>query len=270
MIPMHFGPASRELFGLFHAPAEDSGIAVLICPPLGQEAIRTHRLWRVLADRLARSGVAVLRFDYYGSGDSPGDDTDGELEGWRRDVCAAHEELRRRRVGSRRIMWLGARLGGAVAVMAAKSGRCDPSRLILWDPIIDGARYLTQLRAGHVEALEHSFCLPDPAWRRRLAEEKDAFTDELFGFGMSTAMREQLRALAPQSLQLTALHETVVLADTGDQAVQQWAAGEAARHMPLRISPFQHPLIWTSDPHPNNAMVPAEALQRLLAEVHHE
>lgn len=267
MTPMLFGPASRQLFGLFHSPERDSGIAVLICPPLGQEAVRAHRLFRVLSDRLARSGVAVLRFDYHGSGDSPGEDTDGDLEGWRRDVCTAHEELRRR-AGSRRIVWLGARLGAALAVLAAKSGRSDPARLILWDPIIDGARYIQELRAGHVEALERSFCVPDPAWRRRLAKDGDAFTDEIFGFGVSQLLRQQLRALGPEALQLTALHETVVLADAGDHIAHQWAGKETARHMPLRVTPFQHPLIWTSDPHPNNAMVPTEALQRLLAEVH--
>lgn len=267
MTPMLFGPASRQLFGLFHAPERNSDIAVVICPPFGQEGIRAHRLFRVLSDRLARSGVAVLRFDYHGTGDSPGEDTDGELEGWRRDVCAAHEELRRR-AGSRRIMWVGARLGAAMAVLAARSGRCDPSRLILWDPIVDGARYLADLRAGHVDALERSYCVPDPAWRRRLAKDENAFTDEIFGFGVSPVLRDQLRALAPETLQLTPLHETVVLANAEDHAAHQWASREAARHMPVRATPFQHPLVWTSDPHPNNAMVPIEALQRLLAEVH--
>lgn len=267
MTPMLFGPASRQLFGLFHSPERESDVAVLICPPFGQEAIRAHRLFRVLSDRLARSGVAVLRFDFHGSGDSPGEDTDGDLDGWRRDIGAAHEELRRR-IGGRRVIWLGARLGATLAVLAARSGRSDPSRLILWDPIVDGARYLEQLRAGHVDALERSFCVPKPAWRRRLAKDQDAFTDELFGFGVSKLLRQQLRGLGPETLQLTALHDTVMLADPEDHAAMQWAAREAARHMPLRATPFQHPLAWTTDPHPNNAMVPTEALQRLLAEVH--
>ncbi|SEA99142.1 serine aminopeptidase domain-containing protein [Variovorax sp. YR216] len=267
MTPMLFGPPSRQLFGLFHAPERDSNLAVLICMPIGQEAIRAHRLFRVLSDRLARSGTAVLRFDYHGTGDSPGDDLSGELEGWRRDVCTAHEELRRR-VGGRRILWLGARLGASAAVLAAKSGHCDPARLILWDPIIDGARYIDSLRASHVDALEHSFCVPDPDWRRRLAKDSDAFTDELLGFGVSPVLRQQLRALSPKALQLTALHQTTVLADPEDRAAQEWARAESERRMPVTLSSFQHPLVWTSDPQPNNAMVPAEALQRLMAEAH--
>ncbi len=267
MTPMMFGPASRQLFGLYHPPQREGRLAVLICSPFGQEAVRSHRLFRVLADRLAMSGTAVLRFDYFGTGDSPGDDTDGEFEGWRRDVNTAHEELRRR-VGERNILWIGARLGATLAVLAAKSGRCDPSKLVLWDPVVDGPRYLQALRAGHVEALEHSYCIPDPDWRRQLARNPDAFTDDLFGFGVAPVLRQQLRSLDAQTLQLTALHDTVVLADPEDQPAQAWGRAQAARQMPVTVSPFRHPLIWTSDPHPNNAMVPPEALQCLIAQVH--
>ncbi len=269
MKPLLFGPASRQLFGLFHEPeyGRDSNVSVLICPPFGQEAIRAHRLFRVLGDRLARSGVSVLRFDYFGTGDSPGDDIEGELDGWRRDIGTAHEELRRRNPGGR-IVWLGARLGATLAVLAAKSGRCDPARLLLWDPVIDGPAYLDELRVSHVDALDRSFCIPDPAWHRQLEKDPDAFTDTLLGFGVSPMLRQQLRGLTPASLALTALHETVVLADDEDKPAKGWCAEQSARHMPVKLVPFQHPLIWTSDPHPNNAMVPAEAVQRLASAIH--
>jgi pimeloyl-ACP methyl ester carboxylesterase len=266
MTPMLFGPPQRRLFGLFHPPERERDIAVLICAPFGQEMVRTHRLFRVLSDRLARAGVAVLRFDCHGTGDSSGDDTDGDLEGWRRDVCTAHEELHRLSA-PRRIVWLGSRLGATLAVLAARSGRSDPSKVILWDPIVDGARYLDAMREKHVSALEASYWIPDRAWRRRLAADKDAYTDELLGFAVSPTLRNQLRALTPQSLQLTASHETVVLADPEDEDANRWARMQAERQIPVRLSPFQHSLVWTSDPFPNSAMVPAEALQRLVAEI---
>lgn len=266
MTPMLFGAPSRRLFGLFHPPERERDIAVLICAPFGQEMVRTHRLFRVLSDRLARLGIAVLRFDCHGTGDSSGNDTDGDLEGWRRDVCTAHEELHRL-TAPRRIVWLGSRLGATLAVLAARSGRSDPSRLFLWDPIVDGTRYLDALRERHVSALEASYWIPDRAWRRRLATDNDAFTDELLGFGVSTALRDQLRALTPQTLQLTASHETVVLASAEDDLANRWARAQAERQIPVRLSPFQHSLVWTSDPFSDSAMVPTEALQRLLAEI---
>jgi len=266
MTPLLFGPASRQLFGLFHPSEREGATAVLLCPPFGQESIRAHRLFRVLADRLARAGVAVLRFDYYGCGDSPGDDAQGELEGWRRDVCVAHDELKRLSAASH-VVWLGARLGASVAVLAARSGRADPARLLLWDPVFDGNQYLAHLRERHVDALEQSFVVPDPAWRRELARKPEAFGSELLGYEVAPALLAQLRALDANALPLTALYETTVLADPEDAAARHWADTQLARHMPLRLLPFKHPMTWTADPHPNNAMVPAEALQRLLAEI---
>ena len=271
MTPMLFGPAARQLFGLYHTAsgadgAAAGGLAAMICPPFGHEAIRSHRFFRLLSDRLARAGVPVLRFDYFGTGDSPGADTDGELEGWRLDVCAAHEELRRR-AGARRIVWIGARLGATLAVLAARSGRCDPARLVLWDPIVSGLDYVAALRERHVDTLEHAFFLPDTAWRRQLAQDPDAFTDENLGFSLSLTLQAQLRDLRAASLQLTSLHDTLVLADGEDAVVQRWCKEQLSRTAPIQLADFKHALNWTSDPRPNNAMVPPEALQRLQSAV---
>ena len=74
MTPIQFGPADRRLFGLLQ-PAQGNATrtGVVLCNPMGQEAVRVHRMYRVLADRLNRAGLHVLRFDWFGSGDSAGD-----------------------------------------------------------------------------------------------------------------------------------------------------------------------------------------------------
>jgi len=268
MTPLMFGPGSRQLFGLFHpaSPSTARDIAVLICLPFGQEALRAHRFFKVLADRLASSGIPALRFDFYGTGDSAGDEAEGELEGWRRDLCVAHEELRRLAAG-KRIMWVGARLGGTLALMAAKTDRCDPERLVLWEPIVDGKRYGRFLRERHVDALDASYCIPDAALRRGLTREPGLMPNEALGSTISARLREQFAALTPATLPLTGQHDTIVLAEPDDDTVATWARQQHTRHRPLQVRPFKHPLIWTSDPHPNSAMVPAEALQRLLSAI---
>ena len=58
-----------------------------------------------------------------------------------------------------------------------------------------------------------------------------------------------------------------MLAPDHDALVQRWCQGEAARQMPVQLSPFKHPLAWTTDLHPHHAMVPAVVLQRLTSAV---
>lgn len=267
--PLMFGPTSRPLFGMFQPAAEDTAwrAAVLLCPPFGAEGLRTHRLFKVLAERLAAANVASLRFDFHGAGDSPGDEVQGELEGWRRDLCCAHEELRRREPHAR-IVWLGARLGATLAVLAARSGRCDPARLVLWEPVVDGRRYARFLRERHVQAVDTSFCIPDAAWRRAFLRDTGSVPAEALGVSLSPTLRTQLAALDGAALPLTALHDTLVLARPQDTDAADWAAAQQARHMPVRLAYFPHRLDWAADPYPSSAMVPADALVRLQGAIH--
>lgn len=267
--PLMFGPASRQLFGIFHpaVQAHAHRTAVLLCPPFGQEGLRTHRFFKVLAERLARDGISALRFDFHATGDSPGDDNAGELDGWRRDLCNAHDTLRRRNPDAR-IVWMGARLGATLAVLAARSGRCDPDRLVLWEPILDGPRYARFLRERHVAMVDTSFCIPDLAWRRSYARDSETVPEEALGVRLSERLRAQLGALDPASLSLTALYDTLVLARPDDAQTAQWAASQQQRHMPVRLTYFENRLDWAADPYPNSAMVPAEALTRLQGALH--
>ena len=90
--PLMLGTAEQPLFGWYHVadavPRRDA--VVVICNPMGYEYAHGHRSLRHLADDLARSGVPALRFDYHGTGDSPGLETDaGRLQRWQADIHVA-------------------------------------------------------------------------------------------------------------------------------------------------------------------------------------
>lgn len=265
MLPFYFGSPSRRLFGMFHEGSigRAQNLAVLLCNPFGQEAIRTQRLYRVLAGRLAQAGVHTLRFDYYGTGDSAGDDAEGEMDGWRQDVWAAHQELSRLS-GAETITWMGARLGAATAVLAcAGSGSAEP-RLVLWDPVVNGAAYAQLLRTKHVETLETSYSVPDRAWRHRLENDIDSFRDEAIGVAVSPALRGQLALLVGERLRLPANRETVVIFDPADLSVSAWLSEQRTRGARIDACALKQALEWTSDDSLNAALVPAEAIQALL------
>lgn len=271
MTPFLFGPSQRRLFGVFHAadPRKPSNCAVLLCNPFGHEALRSHRFYRLLAERLSRQGVAVLRFDYHGTGDSPGADEEGDMAGWAQDICEAHRELLRR-AGVLQMTWFGARLGASLALRAARASMPRVQRLVLWDTVLDGRAYLEELGRAQVEELELGHTMPDPQWRRALERDPLAWSGECLGFAISPLLRSQIMELHADSLPELEPLAVSVLAQPRDEAVQRWADAAQARPEAsrLRFETLQHPLLWTSNAHANNELVPAEALQRVLSEVH--
>jgi len=81
METFYFGESPKQLYGAYHPPRDfnDRKVAVVLCYPIINEYLRAHRAFVRLATQLATEGFHVLRFDYFGCGDSYGDDDDGNL-----------------------------------------------------------------------------------------------------------------------------------------------------------------------------------------------
>jgi uncharacterized protein len=180
-MPFYFGP-ERALFGLFHAPATPARKAVLLCPPLGQDQIRCHRVYRQLAQALAAEGVAVLRFDYYGTGDSAGDSVDVDWQRCMADTAVAADELRQK-AGVDRVFAFGARLGGSMALASAVQGRF--AGVVAWDPVLDGQAHVAQL-----DAMQSALCTDG---QRFMVRRKPAdIAAQWLGFAVGPGLRQQL------------------------------------------------------------------------------
>lgn len=138
MNPLYLGTAARRLFGI-HEPAAaaraDRVRAALFCYPLGQEYIYAHRSMRHLASKLASSGFQTLRFDYFGTGDSGGEESDSDEYGLQCDVRTAIETLKEI-AQAPKVTLIGLRAGANIAAKAAISSPAEVERLILWDPIL--------------------------------------------------------------------------------------------------------------------------------------
>jgi len=99
-------------------------VAVLLISGSGaqdrDETVFGHRPFRVLADHLARAGLAVLRVDDRGVGESTGDRMTATTEDFADDVLAGVDFLTRRpEIDRRRIGLIGHSEGGIIAPMAA-------------------------------------------------------------------------------------------------------------------------------------------------------
>ncbi len=133
--PFYFEHRGSSLYAMLHTPVAPAParLGVVVCPPFADEAFRTHRELVVLARRLAAAGIAVLRFDYRGTGESGGAFEDFGLEDWRTDIGRAIEVLEQR-AGVHDIALVGLRLGAALAAATAET---DPrvQRLVLCAPL---------------------------------------------------------------------------------------------------------------------------------------
>jgi len=149
MKQVSFGPPETPLFGLLHSPPpeEQGEFGIVITQPFANEYYRSYRSLKVLADRIAALGFFVLRFDYYGTGDSGGDDEDLGLPRWREDLLASIEFLRQE-TGVKKTHLIGRRLGGAICMEVA-STVSGIERIALWDPVLNGKDYITELQEDH-------------------------------------------------------------------------------------------------------------------------
>ncbi|MEM1230334.1 MAG: alpha/beta hydrolase [Pseudomonadota bacterium] len=216
----YFGPRAAPLFGVEHPPAQRRSrrSGIVIAPPMGTELMRSHRALRQLATGLAKEGHHVLRFDYYGTGDSSGDCEEGQFAVWRDNVAAAVEELRER-AELDEVSLIGLRLGAAL-IAQASADIPDIRRLTLWDPIIDGAAYLEdRIRTDSVyEAAEGH----DEKTAQRLA---DGETIGILGIAMSAALRCDLTALSVAGYtEAKAEHVDLIVSSEYDQVAALKAA----------------------------------------------
>lgn len=255
-VPFYFGREDRTLFGCFHEPP-DNGVrrcAVLVCQPVGHEYVNSHRALRQLAVTLADAGFPVLRFDYYGCGDSSGEAEQGSLTRWIEDISTAASELRIRS-GTSRVCVVGLRLGATLAAFAG-SRREDFEGLVLWEPVVNGKAYLKELVDLHEEMLRFR---PKPK-----RSHKSCACVELLGFPFSRLLYAQL-----EEMELTRIAEkpaAQVLVMRTAQFDRDTALKRCLIENQLEVEHqmLKAPKIWLPTPD-GSLLVPTQVLQSVVS-----
>jgi len=183
-LPFFFGNGG-ELFGIYHPTTNTATRAVLLCAPLGQDYMRCHRLYRQLAGALVAEGLPVLRFDYYGCGDSAGSSNEVDWQRCMADTVTAAGELRARS-GAEQVLAFGARLGGSLALATSTAAAFDD--VVVWDPVVDGAFYAAKQDAQQEAMRQDAQRFTHP----RTREEAEG---QWLGFQVSPKLHAQIDAL---------------------------------------------------------------------------
>jgi len=135
-----------------------------------------------------KAGFHVLRFDYYGSGDSAGSRLDGDVSQWKSDIYATINEIKTRG-NIDRVGMVGFRVGATMSMLAALEIGNIYS-IVLIDPIFDGDAYVEELKMLHKDMLHYAHV-------KEKYSEQDQDITELLGFPYSSNMINDFINLKP-------------------------------------------------------------------------
>jgi hypothetical protein len=113
--------------------------------------------------------------------------------------------------------------------------------------------------------LEVGYYAKDRSWYKRRQDEGGGATiTEALGHRISTHFAAQLAALRPDALSAPTGVATTVFSKSSDETTRDWCLRENSSGRNVEHELLDHPIIWTSDPLPNQAIVPAEVTKRLI------
>ncbi|MBB1473150.1 amino acid adenylation domain-containing protein [Luteimonas sp. MC1782] len=147
-----FGTTARRMFGMVHraSPASDSGVPILVAPPLLLEGVTCQRALWTLCESVSAQGGDAMRFDWYGTGDSAGGSGEVTLPGLQVDLRLASQRLPR---GSGQRMRVVAFRSASLPVLAAAVAGAQAVDLVLWDPVVCGGPLVEEWRRQHAVQL---------------------------------------------------------------------------------------------------------------------
>lgn len=149
-----FENCGQKIFSILHRP-EGIELAPLlvIIHGFSSNKIGTNRSWVSLAEACTKQGIAAIRFDLRGSGDSEGQFEDFSLKDMLSDIVLVIKMVREYPgIDPTRIALFGSSLGGALAVLAA-SQLDFIKALVLWAPVASGALWVADWMKANPTAL---------------------------------------------------------------------------------------------------------------------
>lgn len=180
----------QKVFGMLHRPLGiEKPPIVLICHGLAGNKIGKFRVYVQLSKILVEAGIASLRIDFRGSGDSEGDFSDLTLESEVSDALKALDYMQQLPwIDSHRIGIFGRSVGGLIALLAARR-HGNIKSIAVWAPLFDGHQWREQWNIIHASGLSEKQRLA--ALRINGQVPGEEFFKQLF----SVKMNEELEKL---------------------------------------------------------------------------
>ena len=163
-----------------------------MCYPFAEARLRVHRLYKSLAEYFCSSGYDVIRFDYWGQGDSDGDFVESTIKTMIEDsncIITYFKEA----FSLNKIIVFGLRLGANIAMKVSEN--INDLSLILYEPIVDINSYINQLLRLNLLTQMRIYGKPIKISKILLEEWQSGSSLNIEGFEISTKTYEQFHLL---------------------------------------------------------------------------
>jgi hypothetical protein len=169
-----------------------------------------HRLITGLICKLVDDGYHCFRFDFSGCGDSEGEIEGNMIKQWLNDVKAGYDVFNRI-VDLNKLYFAGFRIG-ATLLMMSKTDELKVKNAILWDPVINGDRYINNLIQSHKRWVKGSF-----AKENALDKEK-----QQLGFMSDVSFSKEIRQINLLNVNNDSLRDILLIGDTNSDLLKQF------------------------------------------------
>lgn len=193
--PMFFSNGDSRLFGVLHRPAQQNPLrAFVFCHPFGEEKLWTHRVFVSFARLLAQQGWAVLRFDYRGYGDSDDNFESVSVDDHLTDIDCALAQIAVLLPSVQKTGLLGLRFGATLAALQA-SCRAVTGPLILWEPLVNGERYIQEALRSNLTTQLAVFGEIRETREQLVEQMKNGSSVNIDGYELTYPLFEQVAAI---------------------------------------------------------------------------
>ncbi len=209
--PFFFANGKYHLFGMLYEPmVQIKNEGFVFCDPFAEEKLWAQRVMVSFARELAGHGYPVLRFDYMGNGDSEGNFEECSVETKLSDIRCAVKTLLDKFREVESVGLIGLRFGATLSVLFADNGE-RVKRLILWDPILNGAAYMQEML--RINLATQSSVYKEIRWNTEtlIRMMKDGKTVNVDGYEMSWPLYEQITKIDLLNMQNSYSGQTLLV-----------------------------------------------------------
>ena len=260
--PCYFG-RNNALYGIFQQPetvnttGTISTLGVLFCYPIGQEYMKSHWAFRLLANALVAEGIPVFKFDYYGTGDSLGDTDDWCIDRWSSDIVEAANHFKTT-ANITKLAVISLRFGCVLAANAIDKG-LHVDELILWNPVVTGSQYLNTIKQSNRHSINNEQCyFPFPT-----DEDLGVQENEIMGYCYNEKVLKQIQSAQLMNNRIENCDNVFITASTHDEQFTHLLASLKPKFNNACYHLIEEAVDWDDYQKFQDAVLPSEMIHRI-------